>query len=108
MQPDLQLILAYTVLPTLAILVGGSIAVFRVPDPQTSSIVQHLAAGVVFAAVATELVPEMTREQRLTPLIAGFVCGVGAMLSVKWLVARLNPEPDRASQRRATLRQRGN
>lgn len=94
MQPDLALILAYTTIPALAVILGGSFAMFRVPSPQTRSAVQHFAAGVVFAAVATELLPEMTREQRLAPLILGFLCGVGAMLSVNRFVARLDSKQD--------------
>ena len=53
--------LSYTSLAVVAALVGGVIAVYRAPGPQMESNVQHLAAGVVFAAVAAELLPGIHR-----------------------------------------------
>lgn len=47
--------LTYAMLAVVAALVGGLIAIYRPPGPQMESNVQHFAAGVVFAAVAAEL-----------------------------------------------------
>lgn len=102
MQPEIQVILGYTTIPAIAILLGGGIAVFHNPGPKARSIVQHFAAGVVFAAVAAELLPAMTRDQHLPPLIVGFLCGVGVMLIVSWLVDRLESGPDRKGGRSPT------
>jgi len=103
MQANLQLILFYSALPALAMVLGGSIAVFRVPSPRVRSMVQHFAAGVVFAAVAAELLPVITREQRLAPLIVGFLCGVGTMLSAGWLVDCLAAAPDPDDETRTPI-----
>lgn len=49
-------------LAVVAALVGGLIAVYRTLGPQMGSNVQHFAAGVVFAAVAAELLPEVSHS----------------------------------------------
>jgi len=51
--------LSYTSLAVAAALAGGLIAVYRPPSPQMESNVQHFAAGVVTAAVAAELLPDI-------------------------------------------------
>jgi len=98
MQSDLQFILTYTAIPALALVAGGSFAIFRVPSQRARSIVQHFAAGVVFSAVAAELLPEITRGKDPIPLLLGFVCGVGTMLVANWAIARVEPEGDRTQE----------
>jgi ZIP family zinc transporter len=73
--------LSYTSLAVIAALVGGVIAVYRPPRPQMESNVQHLAAGVVFAAVAAELLPDI-HNQSPAVVIVGFAVGVIAMLGI--------------------------
>ncbi len=73
--------LSYTMLAVVAALVGGLIAVFRAPGPQMESNVQHLAAGVVTAAVAAELLPDV-HEATPRVVVAGFALGVAAMLGI--------------------------
>ena len=73
--------LSYTSLAVVAALVGGVIAVYRAPGPQMESNVQHLAAGVVFAAVAAELLPDI-HDKSPDVVVAGFAAGVVAMLGI--------------------------
>jgi Predicted divalent heavy-metal cations transporter len=73
--------LSYTSLAVVAALVGGVIAVYRAPGPQMESNVQHLAAGVVFAAVAAELLPDIHSSSPVV-VVAGFAAGVVAMLGI--------------------------
>lgn len=76
--------LSYTMLAVVAALVGGLIAIYRTPGPQMESNVQHFAAGVVFAAVAAELLPDVhTRAPSV--VILGFAVGVGTMLAIHQL-----------------------
>ena len=73
--------LSYTALAVVAALVGGVIAVYRPPDPQMESNVQHFAAGVVIAAVAAELLPDVHgRAPRI--VVFGFAVGVATMLGI--------------------------
>ncbi len=85
----LPTVLAYLLLPVGAVILGGFIATFRTPGPRAQSVVQHVAAGVVFAAVAAELLPKELNEHMPLPLIVGFGGGVAFMLGVEWLVKRL-------------------
>jgi ZIP family zinc transporter len=73
--------LSYTALAVVAALVGGVIAVYRPPDPQMESNVQHFAAGVVIAAVAAELLPDV-HGRAPQVVVLGFAIGVVTMLGI--------------------------
>jgi ZIP family zinc transporter len=80
--------LSYTALAAVAALVGGVIAVYRTPSPQMESNIQHFAAGVVTAAVAAELLPEIHgRAPQL--VVLGFAIGVATMLGIHRLSKRI-------------------
>ena len=79
------LILAYTLIPCIAIVVGGVIALAREPGAGLISSFQHFAAGVVFAAVAVELLPQLHTIDSPVSMIGGFVLGVVVMLGCKAL-----------------------
>jgi ZIP family zinc transporter len=87
-------VLTYVLFPAAATLLGGLVAAFRPPGKRLQSIIQHFAAGVVFAAVAGELLPELMHEAAALPTIVGFALGVGLMLGVKRLTER---EPSEAA-----------
>ncbi len=80
--------LSYTSLGVVAALVGGVIAVYRAPGAQMESNIQHFAAGVVFAAVAAELLPDI-HDNTPQVVVAGFAVGVAAMLGVHQLSKRI-------------------
>lgn len=88
MSPALQLVLTYTLWPVLATIAGGVVAAFRPPGRRLGSAIQHFAAGVVFAAVGTELLPAIQAESAPIPIILGFSLGVLVMLGVKELLHR--------------------
>lgn len=81
---SLQGILLYALLPVAAMLVGSTIATFWPPSPRVRSATQHLTAGVVFAALAGEVLPQLM-ESHPTPLdvTAGFTIGVATMLFIR-------------------------
>ena len=47
----------------MAIIIGALIAGWRTPGEKLVAAMQHLAAGVVFAAAATEILPLVMRAQ---------------------------------------------
>lgn len=96
-------ILGLTLIPVAATVLGGAIAVFRVPSDKTRSLVQHFAAGVVMAVVAGELLPEMTREHRPLGVLIGFVLGVALMLGVKALTERIEQKDEQSGDGKAGL-----
>ncbi|MEQ9619458.1 MAG: transporter [Deltaproteobacteria bacterium] len=89
MSDPLEKVLTYTLIPVVATIAGGIIAAFRSPGEKTRISVQHFAAGVVFAAVAAELLPELVTNLRVIPLLLGFSSGVALMLAVRWAMGRL-------------------
>lgn len=59
---------------------------FHKPGPRVFSAVQHLAAGVVFAAVAAELLPQLRASGSPVMAALGFSLGVLVVLGVKaWM-----------------------
>ena len=73
--------LSYTALAVVAALVGGVIAIYYPPGPQMESNVQHFAAGVVIAAVAAELLPDI-HGRAPQVVVLGFAIGVATMLGI--------------------------
>jgi ZIP family zinc transporter len=80
--------LSYTALAVVAALVGGVIAVYYPPGPQMESNIQHFAAGVVTAAVAAELLPEVHNDAPEL-VVLGFAIGVATMLGIHRLSKRI-------------------
>ena len=81
-------VLLHAAFPAAAVVVGGIAASIRAPGPTTRSAVQHFAAGVVFAALATELLPDVMHRRLPLVTIVGFALGVAAMLGLKALTER--------------------
>ncbi|HAT1822462.1 TPA: hypothetical protein I8Z14_003043, partial [Legionella pneumophila] len=89
MTPSISLITLYSLLPAVLMLIGGGIASIYRPGSAITSATQHFAAGVVFAAVAKELLPKIGAYHDPIALIIGFSVGILAMLFLKWLTNRL-------------------
>ncbi len=71
-------------IPALVSILGGVLAVFWHPTRHTRSLIQHFAAGVVLAALAVEVLPELGREH--APgwlLISSFAIGALLMYAMK-------------------------
>lgn len=73
----------YTLIPALAAVLGAAVAAVRQPSPSITSAVQHLAAGVLFAAVAGEILPDLKHQQSPIAVIVGGALGVALMLLIK-------------------------
>lgn len=89
MSSPLLQILSLTLIPVVATILGGTLASVRTPSATLRSLVQHFAAGVVFAAVAGELLPEITRGHQPLGVVIGFTLGVGLMLIIRQWAERL-------------------
>ena len=77
-------VLLYTLAPMAAAIIGGSIAAFRTPSPNMRSSIQHFAAGVVFAALGVEILPDVVHHRAPVAAIIGFVLGTALMFGLKW------------------------
>ena len=82
-------VLAFASIPAVAVVLGGLMAAFRTPSPAVRSGVQHTAAGVLFAALATELLPDVLHRRLPWVTLIGFALGVAAMLLLKAATAKL-------------------
>lgn len=80
-------ILLFLLIPAAATLLGGVLAAVRPPGERARSAFQHFAAGTVFAAVAGELIPEITREHQPLGVVVGFALGLGLMLALERLTS---------------------
>lgn len=67
----------YTLIPVAAMGIGAAGTTIRQPGPMLTSSVQHFAAGVVFAAAAAEILPDLKHAGAALPLFVGSMIGVG-------------------------------
>ena len=73
-------------MPAAVMLFGGVLTFFWQPSKTLIGLVQHLAAGIILAALMIEVFPEMRRTNMAQfPLILSFVVGVLFMYGVKLL-----------------------
>lgn len=78
-------ILLFTLVPVLATALGAALAAWRRPGPALTSAIQHLAAGVVFAAAAAEILPDVVHGGSIAATLIGGGAGLVAMLLIKRL-----------------------
>ena len=79
---------AFTLIPVAAVLLGSLVAVVRRPSEAVVSAMQHLAAGVVFAAAAVEILPQVMHEGSPVATFIGGAIGIIVMLSLKAIEGR--------------------
>jgi ZIP family zinc transporter len=77
-------------IPAVVALAGGLLASVWKPSHDTRSLIQHFAAGVVLAALAVELLPDIASEHAPGPVLAGaFALGSLFMYGLKLWTLRL-------------------
>ena len=99
MSSELPSILTYITIATGAGVLGGVLAFLWVPGAKARSAVQHFAAGVVIAAVASELIPEVERIGTVLGILGGFAAGGLSMIGLKWIVLKF----EKAERKRRKL-----
>lgn len=72
-----------TLLPVVAAIAGAAIAAWVSPNERIVSGVRHFAAGVVFAAAAGEILPDVVHGASPAATIIGGFVGLAVMLAVK-------------------------
>jgi ZIP family zinc transporter len=76
-------------IPVVVAILGAVATTMVKPGPLFVSAVQHLAAGVVFAAAAAEVLPDLKHAGAVLPVVIGGGLGVAVMLFIKWLEERV-------------------
>ena len=82
--------------PVAAGAVGSTVAAVRRPGTRVVSGIQHFAAGVVIAALAGELLPDLRHEGNLGWAAAGFTTGVALVLALAAYGRRLEKREETA------------
>lgn len=77
----------YTLFPAAATVTGAAVALYRRPGDATMRIIHHFTAGIVFAAAATEILPDLKQQSPWAVLLGG-AAGVLLMLLVRRLGER--------------------
>ena len=90
--PLLQTTLTYATIPVVFTIVGATAGVYLPAMRKLRSHVLHLAAGVVFAVVAVNLLPEIQRRALVTDVVLGFVMGIVTMLVIDKILDRLRDD----------------
>ncbi len=80
----------YTLFPAAATVVGAAVALYRRPGDAAMRVIHHFTAGIVFAAAATEILPDLKQQSPVAVLLGG-AAGVLLML----LVRRPGPQGER-------------
>lgn len=82
MSSILQL-LGYAFIPAITMIITGMWAIWRAPSINTRSAIMHFAAGVVFAVLAVEFLPNLVHQKSGLATALGFALGVVAMLIIR-------------------------
>lgn len=83
-------VLPYTLLCVVAFGASGTVAAFWPPQRLMRSYLQHFAAGVVFAAAAVEVLPDVMHRDSPIAASIGFAVGVAVMLGIRALTESRN------------------
>ena len=75
----------YTLIPAAIAILGAIISVNVRPGPILVNAIQHFAAGVVFAAAAGEIMPDVVHSGALVATLIGGFAGIGVMLAIRRL-----------------------
>jgi ZIP family zinc transporter len=73
----------FTLIPLAALVIGAITTTFANPGTTIRSAIQHFAAGVVFAAAAGEILPDVKHGGPLAAVLIGAAVGIVAMLVLK-------------------------
>lgn len=82
--------LLVSLIPVVATVIGSVVAGWYRPGPRLSSAIQHFAAGVVFAAAAGEVLPDLKHGSSVWTIAIGGGIGIAAMLTIEQLGKRVS------------------
>jgi ZIP family zinc transporter len=76
-------VLSYGAICAGALAVGGASAAYWPPSSRVRSAIQHIAAGLVFAAAGVEVLPDVMHRGLPLAAALGFALGVALMLVIR-------------------------
>jgi zinc transporter, ZIP family len=78
-------ILIFSLFPFFCINIGGLFGTLFLIKGNTRSFLLHLAAGVIFAVVSIEMLPNVVKGQSVLIVAIGFFSGLVLMMGIKYL-----------------------
>jgi zinc transporter, ZIP family len=78
-------IFLFSLFPFLCINIGGMLGAFFKIRGEARSFLLHLAAGVIFAVVAVELLPDVVANADIFTVSIGFFSGLALMMVIKYM-----------------------
>jgi ZIP family zinc transporter len=107
---DYAKVFKFVTIPLLAVIIGSIIGFREKVSPNVLSDFQHLVAGIVIAAVGSELIPELsdaeTRNERIG-IIIGFAAGAVVMVLSRYLLEKNRRKVVAAAQELQEMRLSG-
>lgn len=98
MMNHISQLLGYALIPASMMTLAGFWSVWRAPGEKIRSALMHFAAGVVFAVLAVEFLPDLVHEHSALATGIGFALGTAAMLMIRaWSAKRTENEPNKSS-----------
>lgn len=91
-------IFLYALVPFATFIVGGFIANIRQPSNTWHAIIQHFSAGVVFAVVAVDMLPEISKSHQALQVSIGFSLGVILMLIIRAYAEKIEEQQTHTEQ----------
>ena len=76
--------LNFALLPAGMMVAGALLAAWRTPGPKLRSTLLHFAAGVVFAVVAVDLLPDIVKRHAPLEVGVGFSLGLAVMFGLRY------------------------
>jgi len=104
MSADLGKVINFTLIPCIAMIIGCLLALKFEFSAKFTSGAQHFAAGIVLAALATELVPEISGPRakakgvNFWSVLIGFSIGVALMLAIRWYFPEDEEEEEESAE----------
>ena len=83
--PHIFELLGYALIPAVAMILGGAWAIWRPPNENWRSAFLHFAAGLIFAVLSVEFLPDLLHEHSALITGIGFALGTMTMLAVRQL-----------------------
>ncbi len=87
----------YLLAPSVVLVIASTLANWIIPGPKVRSALQHLAAGVIFASVATEVVPELLDGGHIGAMGIGYILGMLLIFGIRFLDTKRESEPGKGS-----------
>lgn len=80
--------LLFALLPMAAAILAALAAALQKPSGRMRSAMQHLASGVVFAAVGLEMGPDLLQRHESISTAVGFCIGVGMFVCIRYVTEK--------------------